>query len=293
MTRATGSQENANAVAIIPARFASTRFPGKPLARETGKFLIQHVYERVVQAKRISKVLVATDDQRIFDAVRSFGGLAVMTRTDHPTGTDRLAEVAAGLSDDLIVNVQGDEPEIDPADLDVLVSLIAQAGSPVAGPAPFSRDTEPRSGAGERVAMATLACPYPPDQDIANPNLVKVVLDRSGRAMYFSRSPIPFIRDANRSLPLGGGQGRGAGPEDGPAREGVYLLHRGLYAYKREFLLKFPMLAPGRLEQLEKLEQLRALEHGYAIAVGVVGPGPAGIDTPGQYAEFVTRMSAI
>ncbi|MDD4888470.1 MAG: 3-deoxy-manno-octulosonate cytidylyltransferase [Phycisphaerae bacterium] len=263
MSGAAGSSsKHANAVAIIPARYGSTRFPAKPLARDTGKFLIQHVYEQVVKARRISSVIVATDDRRILDAVTGFGGRAVMTRADHPSGTDRLAEVAAGLTDELIVNVQGDEPEIDPGDLDVLVSLIA--GTP--GDCP----------------MATLACPYPAGESPANPNLVKVIVDNAGRAIYFSRAAIPFVRDAGANplsptLPPGGG--------------GVYLLHRGLYAYRRDFLLKFAKLAPGRLEQLEKLEQLRALEHGYDIAVAVVGSGPAGIDTPEQYAQFVERRS--
>jgi 3-deoxy-manno-octulosonate cytidylyltransferase (CMP-KDO synthetase) len=252
VTRAAGSSELVTAVAIIPARFGSTRFPGKPLARETGKFLIQHVYEQTARARCISRVIVATDDARILDAVKSFGGEAMMTRTDHASGTDRLAEVAAGLSDELIVNVQGDEPEIEPGDLDVLVELIASPASD--GP-----------------QMATLACPYPANESPANPNLVKVVTDRAGRAIYFSRSPIPFVRE--------------------PGIKADYLLHRGLYAYRREFLLAYPKLAPGRLEQLEKLEQLRALEHGYQIAVGIVGPGPAGIDTPEQYAEFVKRAS--
>jgi 3-deoxy-manno-octulosonate cytidylyltransferase (CMP-KDO synthetase) len=252
LSRGTGTSKHATqAVAIIPARFGSTRFPGKPLARETGKFLIQHVYEQVLKSHRVSRALVATDDQRIFDAVTSFGGQAVMTRPDHASGSDRLAEVAAGLADELILNVQGDEPEIDPADIDTLVDLIAAGDCP----------------------MATLACPYPAGGDPDDPNLVKVVLDNASRAIYFSRSRIPFVRDVAQ-----------------PPSAVTYLLHRGIYAYQREFLLKFPCLSPGRLEQLEKLEQLRAIEHGYRIAVAVVGAGPAGIDTPEQYAEFVKRF---
>ena len=283
MSRGTGTSKHATkAVAIIPARFGSTRFPGKPLARETGKFLIQHVYEQVLRSQRVSRALVATDDQRIFDAVTSFGGQAVMTRADHASGSDRLAEVAAGLTDDLILNVQGDEPEIDPADIDTLVDLIARGLSPF--PQPFAeKGTVPLVGLGENKGdspldcpMATLACPYPAGGDPDDPNLVKVVLDNAGRAIYFSRSRIPFVRDVAQP----------PSAVSGP----VYLLHRGIYAYRREFLLKFTRLSPGRLEQLEKLEQLRAIEHGYRIAVAVVGAGPAGIDTPEQYAEFVNRF---
>ncbi len=253
MTGAAGSLKDAPspaAVAIIPARYASTRFPGKPLADRTGKCLVQHVYEQVALARRISRVIVATDDERILRAVAAFGGDAVMTRSDHASGTDRLAEVAARLDDDHIVNVQGDEPEIAPDDLDALVELIAAGGCP----------------------MATLACPYPSDELPGNPNLVKVVLDRAGRAIYFSRSPVPFRRE--------------------PSDRVEYLLHRGLYAYRRDFLLTFASLPPGRLEQAERLEQLRVLEHGYDIAVGVVATAPAGIDTPEQYAAFVARQRA-
>ncbi len=238
------------AVAIIPARYASSRFPGKPLARETGKFLIQHVYEQVAEARRVHKVVVATDDRRIFDAVTNFGGDAVMTRDDHPSGTDRLAEVAGGLDDELIVNVQGDEPEIPPADVDLLVDLLVETDCP----------------------MATLACKYPSDEPIDNPNLVKVVLSSERRALYFSRAPIPHRRD--------------------PGDPVTYLLHRGIYAYRRDFLLKFAAMPPAVLEQIERLEQLRVLENGYDIAVGVAAASPAGIDTPGQYADFVRRYLA-
>jgi len=244
-------------VAVIPARYGSTRFPGKPLVAKTGKPLIQHVVEQTARCERIARIIVATDDERIRAAVEGFGGEAVMTRADHASGTDRLAEVAAGLSDELIVNVQGDEPEIAPGDLDVLVELI---GGGVGRQGSRNGDGPP---------MATLACPYPANESPSNPNLVKVVVNLAGRAIYFSRSPIPFVRD--------------------PEMKADYLLHRGLYGYRREFLLAYPKLSPGRLEQLEKLEQLRALEHGYEIAVGIVGPGPAGIDTPEQYAQFVKR----
>ena len=239
-------------VAIIPARYASTRFPGKPLAKETGKYLIQHVYEQVRLAKSIDEVIVATDDGRIFDAVASFGGGAAMTREGHPSGTDRVAEVAEGLDADVIVNVQGDEPEIEPGNIDRLVTLLAEDAD---------------------VSIGTLACPFPEGSDPADPNAVKVVLDGRGRALYFSRSLIPYPR--NR-------EGRIDAPKD-------WLLHVGIYAYRREFLLQLAELSPTPQEQCEKLEQLRVLEHGFPIAVAVVDQAAAGIDTPEDYAAFVQR----
>ena len=238
--------------AIIPARYASTRFPGKPLADETGKPLIQHVYEAVARAERVDRVLVATDDRRIADAVESFGGEAVLTRADHPSGTDRVAEAAAGLDADLIVNVQGDEPEMDPAAINVLVELMA---------------------ARPDVPMGTLACRFARADDVANPACVKVVLDAAGNALYFSRSLIPYPRDAD---------GRVEAPRD-------WLLHLGIYAYRRRFLLELTQTPPAPLEQVERLEQLRALYVGARIAVAVVGHASTGIDTPEQYTAFVER----
>lgn len=241
-----------SAVAIIPARYASTRFPGKPLAHRTGKFLIQHVYERVRQARLLDRTLVATDDPRIAEAVRSFGGDVVMTRTDHATGTDRIAEVAAGLRDDLVLNVQGDEPEIEPGSIDLLVELMRSHPD---------------------ASMGTLACPFPPGSDPTAPSAVKVVVDCSGLALYFSRSLIPYPRDA-------------AGAVDSP---GDWLLHVGIYAYRRGFLLSYAKLPPSRLEQAEKLEQLRALESGHRIVVGRIQHAGVGIDTPEDYEAFVER----
>ncbi|MFH0979979.1 MAG: 3-deoxy-manno-octulosonate cytidylyltransferase [Planctomycetota bacterium] len=242
------------AVAVIPARFASTRFPAKALAKDTGRYLIQHVYEQTRAARCIGRVIVATDDQRIVDAVRSFGGEAVMTRSDHESGTDRVAEVAQGLDCAVVVNVQGDEPEIEPAALDRLVSLFDQPDCQI----------------------ATLACPFAavPGGDPADPNAVKVVRDHRGRALYFSRACIPFARD-----------GRYA-PEAGP------LLHLGTYAYRREFLLRLAALPPTALERTERLEQLRVLEHGYDIFVALVERAAVGIDTPEDYAAFVKRYGA-
>ncbi len=238
------------AVIIIPARYASTRLPGKPLLRETGKYLIQHVYERAAQAKCAEAVIVATDDERIFDAVRGFGGRVVMTRTDHPSGTDRIAEVAAHLPVEAILNLQGDEPQIEPAALDLLAGLLSA----------------------RTVDMATLAVPIADRETYLSPNVVKVVCDDLNRALYFSRSPIPMVRD---------------GEPDFAARPARFLQHLGVYAYRREFLLKIAATRPHPLEQAEKLEQLRVLGTGGTIRVGIVAKAHRGIDTPADYAEFV------
>ena len=236
--------------AIIPARYGSMRFPGKPLARETGKYLIEHVYEQVSKAKSLDSVLIATDDVRIAEACESFGGAYEMTRADHQCGSDRLAEVVERRSDiDLIVNVQGDEPEIDPESIDILVELIRHD---------------------ESVDMATLCAIIEQEREVSDPNVVKVVLDNNNHALYFSRSTIPYNRD--------GGQW-----------QGMYRKHLGIYAYRREALLKFSKLSQTPLELVEKLEQLRALENGFTIAVGEVEHTAVGIDTPEQYSEFVSR----
>ncbi len=253
------------ALAIIPARMASTRLPGKPLLAETGKPLIQHVVENAQRAASLDRVVVAAEDQAILDAVESFCGEVVKTR-EHPNGTSRIAEALTMLDDDhdIVVNVQGDEPEISPAVIDALVAGIAA-------------DTE--------APMATLCTRFADDEDPTNPNIVKLVRDARGRAMYFSRSLIPFDRDAG---------GVSAKPQAAPGR--AYWKHPGLYAYRRGFLLNvYPTLPPTPLEELEKLEQLRVLEHGHAIAVIEATPGSApepGIDTPEQYAAFVARWRA-
>lgn len=260
------------ALALIPARMGSTRFPGKPLAAETGKPLIQHVVERVQQCETIGRVVVATDDQRIVDAVVGFGGEAVMTDPAHPNGTSRLAEAADILEKtgqvrfNLIVNVQGDEPEVPAATIDTLVRGLA---------------------ADADADMATLASPFEAGEDPANPNVVKLVLDRRGRAMYFSRSPIPHVRDA----PAPGSQSNC--PDSGSGISGVLpgamYKHPGLYAYRRDFLALYRTLEATPLEEAEKLEQLRVLEHGYAITVIHADAPHPGIDTPEQYAAFVKR----
>jgi 3-deoxy-manno-octulosonate cytidylyltransferase (CMP-KDO synthetase) len=235
---------------IIPARYASTRLPGKPLLRTTGKYLVQHVYERACQA-RADQVIVATDDPRIVAAVESFGGRVVLTRRDHPSGTDRVAEVARRLDADVIVNLQGDEPLIDPGTLDLLPTLLQRDDS---------------------ADMATLAVPITSLEQWHNPNCVKVVCDACGRALYFSRSPIPFVR---------GGQ------PDFAAEPPCFLQHLGLYAYRRRFLLSLATLPTEPLENLEKLEQLRVLALGRRIKVGIVRHAAIGVDTYEDYQHFV------
>lgn len=242
--------------AVIPARYASTRFPGKPLAPILGKPMIEHVYERVASSSTVEQVIVATDDQRIEKAVRSFGGEVMMTRDDHPTGTDRLAEVAAQLDSDLVVNVQGDEPMIDPLMIDQAVK-------------PLLRD--------ESILMGTLMSRIDDAQDFYNPNVVKVVTDRSGFALYFSRAPIPWPRDFSAE-------------ELSQRLAGIDLFrHIGLYVYRREFLLKYPGLPKTPLEGLESLEQLRALEHGVRLYVAETSTVSHGVDTP----EDLERVAAL
>jgi len=240
MARSPGS-----VVAVIPARFASTRLPGKPLLKETGKYLIQHVYERARACARLDRVIVATDDDRIAEAVRSFGGEAVMTSPHHPSGTDRIAEAVRDIDCAKVVNIQGDEPEIEPRLIETLIGLLDTA------------------------EMATLATPFERPADAILPSRVKVVIDRHHNALYFSRSPIPHT-DAGGPPPL---------------------LHLGLYAYTKAFLLRYVALDRTPLEQAEKLEQLRALEHGYRIKVGIVRwDSMGGVDTPEDYAAFVRRV---
>lgn len=240
------------AVIVIPARYASTRLPGKPLLKETGKYLIQHVYERASRCKHASAVVVATDDSRIATAVESFGGKVVMTRKDHPSGTDRVAEVALSCDHEVIVNLQGDEPLIDPRSLDLVIEQLLR---------------DPQAN------MATLATPVSSEEQYHNPNCVKVVLGDHGQALYFSRSPIPFQRD---------------GKPDFQARPPRFLQHVGLYAYRRSFLLEYAATPPSVLEQIEKLEQLRALAMGVSIKVGVIGEPTLGVDTYDDYRRFVT-----
>ncbi len=250
----TDRETRLTAAAVIPARFASERLPGKPLLAETGKPLIRHVWERVSAADRLDDVVVATDDARIRDAVEAFGGRCVMTRDDHPTGTDRVAEVAAGLDADVIINVQGDEPEVDPDDLSRLVERLETSGDD----------------------LATLARPLGADEASVHrdPHAVKVVFTSGGRALYFSRAPIPHDRDAAPDAP----------PADA-------WLHVGVYAFRREALLRFAAASPTALERRERLEQLRAYELDMTIGVVVTRNDALGIDTPDDYARFVKHCA--
>jgi len=238
-------------IACIPARYGSTRLEGKVLARETGKFLIQHTYEQACRANLPEKVVIAADDKRIAEAAESFDAPCVLTSASHKSGTDRVAEAVLHLSADIVVNIQADEPEIEPANIDYLAELLIK---------------------NPQYQMATLAAVFNSAEQVADPNIVKVVTDKKARAVYFSRSPIPYDRAA-------GGIGE---PSD-------YLRHIGLYAYRKDFLLKFTSLPQTPLEKIEKLEQLRAIEHGYKILVGKVDRCADGIDTAEQYAEFVKR----
>ena len=252
-------------VVCIPARYASTRFPAKVLAQDTGKYLIQHTWEQARKAKLPSRVVIAADDERIVQAARTFGAECVLTSPNHQSGTDRIAE-AVGKSDaDIVINAQGDEPQINPEHIDDLARLMLDHPD---------------------ASMATLAAAFATREQIADPNVVKVVVasaecgmrnPESGpaaRAIYFSRSVIPYDRQ-----------------QGGVGDIGHYLRHIGIYAYRRDFLLRITSLPQTPLEKLEKLEQLRAIENGFTILVGKVEHTCEGIDTPEQYAAFVKRLA--
>lgn len=234
-------------VGIIPARYASQRLPGKALAKLAGKPMIQHVYERAKRAPSLARVLVATDDTRIRDAVLEFGGEAIMTDAAHTTGTDRIAQVARGLEGvSIVVNIQGDEPLLSP---DAVEAVIA----------PLLLDPS--------LPMSSAMAPLPDPREARDPNIVKVVTDLRGAALYFSRSPIPLPRE----------DAGGPGP---------WMKHIGLYAYRRDFLLEFTQLEPTALERCESLEQLRALEHGHRIQMALLETDDSiGVDTPDDLAR--------
>jgi 3-deoxy-manno-octulosonate cytidylyltransferase (CMP-KDO synthetase) len=240
-------------LACIPARYGSTRFAAKVLAKDTGKFLIQHTYEQACLAKLPYKVIIAADDERIAAAADSFGAECVLTSSDHKSGTDRIAEAVAGLDVDIVVNLQADEPEFDPENIDYLAKLLLD-----------NPDCQ----------MATLAADFQNAEQVSNPNIVKVTVNSNNYALYFSRSVIPYDRKA-----------------DGVGQVEDYLRHLGIYAYRKDFLLRITSMPQSNLEKIEKLEQLRAIENGYSILVGKVRHTCDGIDTPQQYAEFVTRYS--
>ena len=238
-------------IGCIPARYGSTRFPGKVLAKDTGKFLIQHTYERASEAELLERVIIATDDEKVVAAAYSFGADCVLTAAEHKSGTDRIAEAVDQMDVDIVVNLQADEPEIEPGNIDYVARLLIENPD---------------------YPMATLAADFERAEQVADPNIVKVITDGKGGAIYFSRSPIPYNRDA-------GGVGRVA----------QYKRHLGIYAYRKDFLLKITALPQTPLEKTEKLEQLRAIENGFGILVGKVEHTCDGIDTPEQYAEFIKR----
>jgi 3-deoxy-manno-octulosonate cytidylyltransferase (CMP-KDO synthetase) len=233
---------------VIPARFASTRFPGKVLAPIAGKTMLQHVYERASLSTYLTSVLIATDDERVYAAARSFGARVRMTRSDHPSGTDRAAEAASAEDAEIVVNIQGDEPLIDPAAIDAAILPLVH---------------EPD------LVMGTLKKRIEDPREITDPNVVKVVTNRSGDALYFSRCPIPFDRERFSTTP--------------------YFKHIGLYVYRRDFLLAYTALPVGPLESAERLEQLRALENGYSIRVVETEYESLGVDTP----EDLQRVSRL
>lgn len=227
-------------IVVIPARFSAARLPGKPLADIGGRTMIEHVYRRALQARHVSGVIVATDDARIARAVEAFGGSAVMTRADHQSGTDRIAEVAGHLACDVIVNVQGDEPALHPEMIDEVAR-------------PLTTDPD--------VVMSTLGQRLDYDRDAANPHVVKVLTDCGGLALYFTRAPVPYLRTA-------------------PCPERGVLRHVGIYGYRRDFLMTLAALPRTPLERAESLEQLRALEHGYRIVVVETSHASLSVDTP-------------
>jgi 3-deoxy-manno-octulosonate cytidylyltransferase (CMP-KDO synthetase) len=240
-----------SAAVIIPARFGSTRFPGKPLARgPDGRTLIQYVWEAACRAEGVAETVVATDDERIASAVREFGGVVRMTGPGHPSGSDRCAEAAAGMAHGVIVNLQGDEPSIPPEAISQAIRLLDED---------------------EECVVGTLATRILGEAELSDPGVVKVVMDERGYALYFSRSVIPHVRGSTAPL------------MDSPW---PHLRHLGIYAFRHEFLRRYAGLAPHPLEEAEKLEQLRVLAHGYKIKVGLTGHRPMKVDTPEDFEVF-------
>ena len=240
----------AKIVVVIPARYGSTRLPGKPLLLLAGKPMIQRVFERAKLSKRAERVIVATDDERIVNAVEAFGGEARMTRPDHRTGTERVAEVAAHVEGDVFVNVQGDEPLLDPKAVDAAISSLLE---------------EPQA------LISTVATSVKTPGDIMDPNVVKTVLDFESNALYFSRAPIPWVRDTAGKIQV------------------RHWKHLGLYVFQRDALLEYPTLPQGELEKIEQLEQLRWLENGWKIRVAEVAHDAVSVDVP----EDVARVEKL
>jgi len=246
--------ESSSVVIVIPARYGSVRLPGKPLVQLGGKPMVQRVYERAKLAKTASRVLVATDDERILKAVDAFGGEARMTRSEHRTGTERIAEVAAHTEGEVFVNVQGDEPLLDPASVDTAVAALLE---------------EPPA------AITTVAVPIRTPADIMDPNIVKTVLDFDGNALYFSRAPIPWVRDTGGHV------------------QARHLKHLGLYVFQRDALLEYPTLPQGELERIEQLEQLRWMENGWKIRVAEVEHDAVSVDVPADVARVEELLKSL
>src|SRR5436305_2385467 len=244
------SVDESKVVIVIPARFGSTRLPGKPLIWLAGKTMIQRVYERAKMAKRAHLVVVATDDERIVKAVQEFGGEARTTRADHRTGTERVAEVAVHIEGDIFVNAQGDEPLLDPAAVDTAIEALME---------------EPAA------SIATVATPLKVLADVMDPNVVKTVLDFESNALYFSRAPIPWVRDTGTKVHVN------------------YWKHLGLYVFQRDALLEYPTLPQGELERIEQLEQLRWMENGWKIRVAEVEHDAVSVDV----SEDVARVEKL
>jgi 3-deoxy-manno-octulosonate cytidylyltransferase (CMP-KDO synthetase) len=248
------SLSGAKVLVVIPARYASVRFPGKPLAQIAGKPMIQHVVERVRLAQQPVKIVVATEDERILQAAKAFGAEAILTRADHKTGTDRVAEVATHIPADIYINVQGDEPLIDAGTIDSVIETMAEDDS---------------------IHLATPCSAITHQPEIMDPNVVKAVLDFDGNALYFSRAPIPWVRDTGAKV---------------AAR---HTKHIGLYGYRRDALLEFPTLPPGELERVEQLEQLRWLENGFKIRVVETEYNAVSVDVPEDVAKVEKILSTL
>lgn len=243
----------AQVIVVIPARYGSTRLPGKPLVPLAGQTMIQRVYGRAKLARKANRVIVATDDERIVKAVEAFGGEARMTRAEHRTGTERVAEVAAHVEGDIFVNVQGDEPLLDPAAVDTAIGALLE---------------EPKA------TVSTVATPIKIPADIMDPNICKVVLDFDENALYFSRAPVPWVRDTGAKIQV------------------RHLKHLGLYVFQRAALLEYPTLPQGELERIEQLEQLRWLENGWKIRVAEVEHDAVSVDVPEDVARVEKLLAA-
>jgi 3-deoxy-manno-octulosonate cytidylyltransferase (CMP-KDO synthetase) len=257
-------------IAVIPARYGSTRFPGKPLALIAGTPMIQHVYERVSGAKKVDEVFVATDDKRIAEVVDNFGGKFVMTSASLNSGTDRCAAAARKIKADIVVNVQGDEPIISPKTIDAAVSTLLKP--------------QRKGMRSNETVMSTAAVPIRDNDTLFSHNAVKVVLDMNGEAMYFTRSTIPFLRGVHEQDYLS--------RSDMNGRQFRFLKHLGIYVYRNSFLQRLTMLKETPLEAVERLEQLRVLEHGFKIKVAVVEEDTISVDVPSDLAEVEDFLSS-